>query len=134
MAGQTYLKLKKKQSEMNMTIKELCKLSHKMAVDKGFWHKCSTGEVYQRNISELLMLIVTELGEACEALRNNNRQCYEISTKNKEWEKDTFEDEIADSFIRLADMCEALGIDIEWQIKQKMAYNKTRPKKHGKEF
>jgi NTP pyrophosphatase (non-canonical NTP hydrolase) len=50
------------------------------------------------------------------------------------WQKDSFEDEIADVFIRLGDMCEALGVDIEWQIKKKMEYNKNRPYKHGKQF
>ena len=65
-----------------MTLKELCKQAHQIAVEKGFWHceQCEgfepdevcglcegTGQV-KRNVSELLMLIVSELGEACEAL------------------------------------------------------------------
>jgi NTP pyrophosphatase (non-canonical NTP hydrolase) len=112
-----------------MTIKELCKKAHRIAVDKGFWLVTPSGHVAQRNTSELLMLIVSELGEACEALRKNQRQISKV-----EWYKDTFEDEIADVFIRLGDMCEAMGIDIEWQIKKKMEYNQTRPQKHGKEF
>ena len=144
-----------------MTIKQLCKQAHKMAVEKGFWDKgicnlryacdgCPISDrcPYDRNKSELLMLIVSELGEACEALRNNNRQpntlvkteglkiknANKISNKDRIWEKDTFEDEVADTFIRLGDMCEALGIDIEWQIQQKFSYNKQRKYKHGKEF
>lgn len=51
-----------------------------------------------------------------------------------EKELKSFEMEISDVFIRLGDMCEALGIDIEWQINSKISYNKTRPHKHGKEF
>lgn len=150
-----------------MTIKDLCKKAHKMAVEKGFWDGVRThdenGKQYPkgtyiatRNISELLMLIVTELAEACEALRHNKRQgkqlveikkqkvkvldngvClggFQPYTHSIKWEKDTFEDELADTFIRLGDMCEALGIDIEWQIKKKMEYNSTRPQKHGKKF
>ena len=50
------------------------------------------------------------------------------------WEKDTFEDELADVAIRLFDLCGARDIDLEWQISQKLAYNKNRPKKHGKKF
>ena len=123
-----------------MLIKELCELAHKTAVEKGFWEEeeevveignekvVSLKRIVPRNKSELLMLIVTELGEACEALRMDNRQ------SNDAWRKDTFEDEIADVFIRLADMCEALGIDIEWQIEKKLDYNKTRIYKHGKKF
>lgn len=120
-----------------MTLKELCKEAHEAAVEKGFWTKFENGELKSRNIPELLMLTVSELGEACEALRKHNRQ---IRSKNPKWRlsdgwaKDTFEDEIADTFIRLADLCEALDIDIEWQIKNKMEYNKTRPAKHGKAF
>ena len=106
-----------------MEIRELQKISHKQAVEKGFWGNRN------RNKSELLMLIVSELGEACEALRTKNRQYNFFS-----WEKDTFEDELADTVIRIADLCEANDIDLEWQIKQKLSYNKTRPEKHGKEF
>jgi NTP pyrophosphatase (non-canonical NTP hydrolase) len=134
-----------------VTISELCKQSHQLAVEKGFWERNENNSLKKRNIPELLMLIVTELAEACEALRKNKRQTYELTTKTchnlftgkllkKEllnesiWQKDSFEDEIADVFIRLGDMCEALGVDIEWQIKKKMEYNKNRPYKHGKQF
>jgi len=127
-----------------MTLKELCEEAHQIAVNNGFWecHQCngekgdqSCGVCYgtgkeRRNISELLMLTVSELGEACEALRKERLQ----GSDRTKWEKDTFEDEIADSFIRLADLCQALHIDVEWQIEKKMTYNKTRPKKHGKKF
>lgn len=133
-----------------MNIKELCKEAHATAVEKGFWDK-------NRNKSELLMLIVTEIAEACEALRKNNRQIslkeynenqdkyiktlakqgvhlgFQMHEPNR-WKKDTFEDEIADVFIRLGDLCEAENIDIEWQIKEKMKYNKTRERLHGKKF
>jgi NTP pyrophosphatase (non-canonical NTP hydrolase) len=114
-----------------MHIKDLCKQAHNLAKEKGFWDLYENGTVIQRNIPELLMLIVSELGEACEALRKNNKQ---DKSYNTVWKKDTFEDEISDVFIRLGDMCEALGIDIEWQIEKKMEYNKTRPHKHGKAF
>ena len=117
-----------------MTIKELCKKAHNMAKKKGFWMTTAlTNELIPRNDSELLMLVVTELAEACEALRTNRTQkLYNESVIL--WHKDTFEDEIADAFIRLADLCEAKDIDIEWQIKKKLEYNATRPQKHGKKF
>lgn len=136
-----------------MNLKQFCKDCHEIAVEKGFWncnkckgegsviiesHNCDcpdcdgTGKI-ERNKSELLMLIVTELGEACEALRKGRRQQLGSFT-DIYWVKDTFEDEIADVFIRLGDLCEAEGIDIEWQIKKKMEYNSTRPQLHGKKF
>ena len=97
-----------------MEINELSKLAHKTAVEKGFYDR------RDRPITELLMLIVTELGEACEADRKG--------------EDEHFKEEVADVYIRLGDMCEYLGIDIEKEIIKKMKYNETRPKKHGKRY
>ena len=45
--------------------------------------------------------------------------------------KDTFEDEIADSIIRLLDLCSRNNIDIEEHIKHKMYYNSLRGYKFG---
>ena len=45
--------------------------------------------------------------------------------------KDTVEDEIADSIIRLLDLCGKLNIDIEWHIKNKAKYNSLRGYKYG---
>lgn len=64
------------------------------------------------------MLIVTELSEAMEAYRCQN--------------KENFKEEIADAFIRLFDLCGGLGIDIEKEIEKKSRRNKNRPYKHGK--
>jgi len=105
--------------------------------EKGFWDN-------ERNVGELLMLVTSELGEAMEAHRKGK------FTKNEDWElyqkkynsnevfklkiKDTFEDEIADSIIRLLDMCGGLGINIESHIVAKLEYNKSRPRLHGKEY
>jgi NTP pyrophosphatase (non-canonical NTP hydrolase) len=96
-----------------MNIKELCKKSHKISLDKGFWED-------GRSNAECLMLIVTELGEACEWDRKGD--------------KSHFNEEIADTFIRLGDLCEWLCIDIEKEIKEKMEKNKKRPYKHGKMY
>lgn len=117
-----------------MNIKQLQKISHKIARDKGFWDS-------KRNKSELLMLIVTELGEACEALRHDKRQKNYIKLpstsekfKKKVWEKNTFEDELADAIIRICDLAESENIDLEWQIKNKLTFNRQRPQLHGKQF
>ena len=40
--------------------------------------------------------------------------------------------EIADTIIRALDFCGAHGIDIEAAVEEKMAFNRTRPHKHGK--
>ncbi len=93
------------------SLNELSRLCHRVAVEKGFWDE-------KRNIGEALMLIVTELAEAMEAHRVQDEA--------------NFREEIADSFIRLLDLCGGLGIDIEEEIHKKSLKNKQRPYKHGK--
>lgn len=66
-----------------------------------------------------LMLVVTEVAEAAEACRDSD------------W--DNFEEEIADTFIRLLDIVGTVGIDIEVAIALKMIKNEGRPHKHGRE-
>ncbi len=103
---------------MRKTISETISECHSVAKEKGFWDK-------DRNVGEMLMLIVSELGEAIEAHRHGHRGLLK---------KDTFEDELADTAIRLFDMCGGLGIDLEKQIEWKMSFNKTREKLHGKTY
>ena len=119
---------------------------HNNSVVKGFWNEPNT------NITEKIMLVVTELSEAVEAMRKLDVnelivgivQCNEIisdfdttgySEHNfKTFIKDSVGDEFADSIIRILDLCGRLGIDIEGHIKYKMEYNSTRPYMHGKTF
>ena len=93
------------------SLNELAEICHSVAVEKGFWDK-------PRNMGEAPMLIVTELSEAMEAHRLQDQ--------------DNFKEEIADSFIRLLDLCGGLGIDIEEEIEKKSQKNRNRPYKHGK--
>lgn len=96
-----------------MEIKTFVKEAHQIAAEHGFWDE-------SREVGTLLMLVVSELGEAIEAHRHGDHE--------------GFEEEIADTFIRLADLCGGLGIDVERAIMQKMAVNATRPKLHGKAY
>lgn len=123
-----------------MNIKQLQKQAHQNAKAKGFWKN-------NKNIAEKLMLIVSELSEAMEADRENRyitkdhirhykagiklvgmKDSFEMCIKNR------FEDELADVAIRLGDLAEAKGVDLTWHIQEKMKYNKTRKKKHGKKY
>ena len=103
---------------MKKSVSDWIKECYGNARRKGFWDK-------KRNVGEALMLIVSELGEAIEAHRGG---------KFGILQKDTFEDELADTAIRLFDLCGGLGIPLEKQIAWKMAFNKTRAKKHGKKY
>lgn len=105
-------------------------------------------DVKNENIGQTLMLIVSEVAEALEADRKGrkaNVKCFEAVEDR--WErpsndafsfqsniKDTFEDEIADTIIRVLDLCGGLGIDIEKHIELKLKYNATREFKHGKKY
>lgn len=126
-------------------MKHLITQAHEMAKSKGFWE----GE---RNKPEMLMLIVSEVAEALEALRKDHyadKAAVELlsddffargGTKEEYAEifrnnvKSSFEDELADVAIRLFDLCGGLGIDLHSHVQLKMAYNSTREHKHGKKF
>ena len=42
-----------------------------------------------------------------------------------------FPAELADLLIRVGDLAAALGIDLDFEVRRKMAYNETRPYRHG---
>jgi len=100
-----------KKTKLRSDLKGLSRLCHKIARQKGFWDS-------KRNIGEMLMLVVTELSEAMEAHRTQD--------------KANFNEEIADTFIRLFDLCGGMKIDILKEIEKKMHKNRKRPYKHGK--
>lgn len=110
-----------------MDIKELCKISHRVACSKGFWSN-ELGVDCDRNDGELLMLISSELGECLEYLRHSNPKSDKIPKFSGA------EEELADCIIRICDMAEARGWDLEGAIEAKMKYNRGREKKHGKKF
>jgi hypothetical protein len=107
---------------MGMHIKTWCNSIHKWAHEKGFYEEPHSVPCKHRSggIPGSLMLIVSELSEALEADRNENREL--------------FCEEIADTAIRLFDLCSAEGIDLEERIKKKMAKNWQRPFRHGKAY
>jgi len=73
----------------------------------------------ERNVGELLMLIVSELAEAMEGDRKGLMD-------DKLPHRKMLEVEIADAFIRLFDFCGGKGLDIGGAFVEKMAYNQTR--------
>ena len=100
---------------------------HKTAVDKGFYDQAD-GEVH-RPSGTAIALIHSELSEVLEALR---KPVQENSAKIHEFSE--VEEELADVVIRVMDFQEANGYRVQEAIIAKMAYNKTRPYKHGKAF
>jgi len=91
---------------------------HGLAMQKGWWDN-------PRNDGELLMLIVTELAESCEALRHGNPPDDKIP------EFSGAEAELADACIRIFDMAAARGYRLGEAIIAKHKFNATREKMHG---
>jgi len=99
------------------------------------------------NFGESLMLIVSELSEALEADRADRyyprhfskyhdsmppkAQCKEFYEK---YIKGTVEEELADAIMRICALAGHRKIDLDWHVRAKMAYNETRPYKHGKKY
>jgi NTP pyrophosphatase (non-canonical NTP hydrolase) len=83
------------------------------------------------NVPEKLMLVVTEVAEAMEDLRDGKPSV--VSVLNEAGKPSGFPSELADAIIRLLDLARSLGIDISQEVALKMAYNETRPHKHGRQ-
>lgn len=106
-----------------MEIKDLVKVTHENAKAKGFWNDFEKVEDKQQLNLELcqrLLLIHGEISEAMEALRVGDM--------------DNFQEEIADTVLRLVDLCGGIGIDLDKKLSEKIMFNKNRPYKHGKAF
>lgn len=121
---------------MARTIKEWQEYIRNWAVSKGFiWDKNDIDTVLLRLHSEvseaseasllhildmllILLKLHSKITDASETVRDNN---YEH-----------LGEEFADIFIRLADACEVLGIDLEAEVMRKMAINEERPFLHGR--
>lgn len=105
-------------------LNELRDKAHTNAVKHGFWNK-------ELSNQHCLMLVITELSEAIEADRKGdraNKVCFDTCIANayqgivrSDWFtnsynrciKNSLEDELADTFIRLLDLAGARCIDIE---------------------
>ena len=83
-----------------------------------------------RNPAEQLMLIVTELAEACEAFRVGNPPCERPGMEHFSHAAE----ELADVVIRCFQMAGEHSIPLGEVIQAKMKFNHTRPIKHGKKF
>jgi plasmid maintenance system antidote protein VapI len=100
-----------------MTLNDYCKEVH--AANQKWWHDINTGEKLQRNFGELIALVHSELSEALEGHRKN-------LIDDKLPHRPMVEVELADAIIRIFDICEGLGYDLEGAYREKMAYNAVR--------
>jgi hypothetical protein len=120
---------------------ELAQIIHEDNVKKGFWPDGGRellpvlGEGREelvdtpgcRNVGEMLMLAVSELGEGLEAYRKDLNDDHLPQYKG-------LEVEIADCIIRLMDTGYGLCLPVAEALVDKLVYNRSRPFKHGKKF
>jgi NTP pyrophosphatase (non-canonical NTP hydrolase) len=109
-----------------MNIRDLQKEAHEIAKEKGWWDK-------PRSVGELIALCHSELSEALDEYSAGRDlgviYCLNASFLNAKPEG--FPIELADTILRICDMAEEYGIDLEQALKMKMDYNKTRSYRHG---
>jgi len=117
-----------------MTITELVNEAHRNSVEHDFWPDGHGIADMPEDIDLLLsklMLIVTEVAEAAEALREWGHM-REVSQSPELHDREHLGEELADIIIRVGDFAGALGLDLESAIASKMARNRERPRMHGK--
>jgi len=78
---------------------------HNDNVTAGWWHDLHSGELLNRNVGELLMLVVSELAEACDGLDGNLMD-------DKLPHRRMMEVELADAAIRLFDIAGAYDVNL----------------------
>lgn len=118
---------------MKESLNELASKFHQFQIDAGFTDS---------NITQRLMLVVSEISEAFEAYRKDSNANTDLLKKhlndgrNYKWAfensvKDSLQDEIADAIIRLLAFCGENNIDIEKHVALKYKYNQLRGFKYG---
>lgn len=124
------------------SLEKFTKLCHDNSKAKGFWDGPEND-----NIPTKIALIHSELSELLEAYRKGNPTCDKEMAMVIDGKAETIplciieggyvrtmtamEEEVADVFIRLCDLCGRLGIDIGRVAMEKHRYNTTRKHMHG---
>lgn len=90
---------------------------------------------YEKAILERkLLLVIGEVCEAHEELRKGHKPTDVYYGPGNPQKPEGFRMELADSVIRLLDVAQEQGIDLDTDMAEKHEFNGTRPHKHGKTF
>ncbi len=96
----------------NLTIEQYQNLIRELVVERGF---------DKETVPEVFTLLVEEIGELAKAIRKQNGQKVDLSKKQHD-----VEEEAADVFWLLIDLCNRLGIDLGKAFAAKEIKNSTR--------
>ncbi len=109
-----------------MNIQELVKESCAIAKEKGWDDEA-------RTFGDIIALIHSEASEALEDFRNRHGtdEVFWVTDKDNRQKPCGIPIEFADIVIRIAHACGKYGIDLEQALFIKLAYNKSRPYRHG---
>jgi NTP pyrophosphatase (non-canonical NTP hydrolase) len=111
-------------------LKQWQRVVHQGAKDRG-WYDGELGEKTELRIASLLCLVHSEVSEALEDLREGKMLTTQTKRQGFKYKPKGFPSELADILIRVLDMAEWLGIDLEEEVRLKNDYNETRGYKHG---
>lgn len=106
-----------------MNLNELAKLANENAKAHGFYDE-------PKPIPQQIALMHSELSEALECYRDGEMEL----TFDPKGKPLGYPSELADVIIHIVDHAYELNIDLDMVVKTKMAYNTTRPYKHGRKI
>ena len=108
-----------------MTLREIMEDAWQNSHAKGWYDK-------PRSFGDEIALMHSELSEALEAYRDG--YLFDTIPTDDKGKPLGIASELADTVIRIAEVCRERGIPLEQAIKQKLAYNRTRPHRHGEKI